>query len=42
MVKVEPDLPEPSTRPAAFLLGATNGFLVKRWLLARRVKVHYA
>ena len=39
MVKVEPDLPEPPTEPATFLARPTDCFLVKRRLLARRVKV---
>jgi hypothetical protein len=41
VVEIEPDLPEPSTQPAALLLGATDSFLVKRGLLARGVEVNY-
>ena len=42
VIKVEPDLPEPSTDPTAFLLGATDGLFMKRRLLARGIKVDYA
>ena len=41
MVKIEPDLPEPSTKPAAFLHGATNSLLMKRRLFSGGVKVDY-
>jgi hypothetical protein len=41
VIKVEPDLPEPSTNPATLLLGATDGLFVKRRLLAGGIKVDY-
>ena len=39
VVKVEPYLPEPTTEPTTFLAGASDGFLVKRRLASRCVKV---
>ena len=39
VVKVEPYLPEPATEPTTFLAGASDGFLVKRRLASRGVKV---
>lgn len=39
MIKVEPDLPEPTAEPTAFLAGAPDGFLVERRLTSRGIKV---
>lgn len=39
VVKVEPDLPEPTADPTAFLAGPTDRLLVERRLASRGVKV---
>ena len=39
VIKVEPDLPEPTAEPATFLAGSSDRFLVQRRLASRCVKV---
>ena len=39
VIKVEPDLPEPTAEPTTFLAGASDRFFVQRRLAARGVKV---
>jgi hypothetical protein len=42
MVKVKPDLPEPSAYPAALLASTANCSLMQRWLFPRGIKVDNA
>lgn len=39
MIKVEPDLPEPTAEPTTFLAGPSDRFLVERRLASGGVKV---
>lgn len=41
MVKVKPDLPEPTGEPSAFFARTTDCFFMKRGLLSSGIEIDY-
>jgi hypothetical protein len=41
MIKIKPNLPEPTRKPPTLFASAADGFFVKRRLLPRCIKIDY-